>query len=99
LKKWEETLVEERVRPSLLMPLINALFYGVGKGSHDSSSIGIASGLFGRFFAVRICVLLERILEDFHDESLRILNENNIEEKNLRKVYSLKKFNLSYSAT
>jgi len=44
------------------------------------------SGLAGRFVTVRICVLIERILEEYQDESLRILNENNVDEKELRKV-------------
>jgi len=31
LKKWEEVLVEQRVRPSALVPLVSLLFTGLGK--------------------------------------------------------------------
>ena len=30
--------------------------------------------------------MIEKLIEDHHDECLRILNENGIEEKDLRKV-------------
>jgi hypothetical protein len=44
------------------------------------------SGLLGRGTTVRICLMIEKILEEHNDECLRILNENNIDQKDLRKV-------------
>jgi hypothetical protein len=43
-------------------------------------------GVLGKEFAVNTALLIERILEDYHDECLQILNEEEIGEKELRSV-------------
>jgi len=47
---------------------------------------GYISSFLGKGAASRTSLLFEKILEEYSNENLRILNENNIEEKDLRKV-------------
>ena len=35
---------------------------------------------------LRVCVFIEKVLEDYADDSLRLLNEHDIQEGDLRKV-------------
>lgn len=44
------------------------------------------SGILGKEVASRTVLLIEKVMEEYHDESLRILNEQEIDEKALRKV-------------
>jgi len=60
--------------------LIQLLFSSLGLIS------GIASNVLGKQVAARVGLLIEKMIEDHHDECLRILNENEIDEKELRKV-------------
>ena len=70
-------LIQKDSGPSLLIPLIKILF---GFGGFINSTI------LGQQFSVNTAMLIERILEDYHDESLQILNEEEIDEKALRSV-------------
>jgi hypothetical protein len=47
---------------------------------------GAAGAVLGKEFSVNTALLIERILEDYHDECLQILNEEEIGEKELRSV-------------
>ena len=47
---------------------------------------GSISSLVGQQFVMNTAMLIERILEDYVDESLMLLNEAEIDEKELRKV-------------
>jgi len=76
LQTYQDLMVEARVRPSLLMPLIQLVF----------GTLGVASGLLGRTITAKAVYVIEKTIEEHHDECLRILNENNIDEKDLRKV-------------
>jgi len=75
LKKWEDTLIENRVRPSGLVPLIEFQFM----------TLGIVTGFLGKDVASRTTLLIEKVMEEYVDENLRILNEQELEEKDLRK--------------
>ena len=47
---------------------------------------GYVSSFLGKDAASRTTLLFEKILEEYSNENLRILNEHNLEEKDLRKV-------------
>ena len=69
-------LLEKNSSPSLLIPAVKILF----------SLGGTATSILGKEFSVNTALLIERILEDYHDECLQILNEESITEKDLRSV-------------
>lgn len=51
------------------------------------SFVGIVSGFLGKDIATRTTLLMEKVMEEYADENLRILNEHELEEKELRRVY------------
>jgi len=48
--------------------------------------LGIVSGFLGKDVATRTTLLMEKVMEEYADENLRILNEHELEEKELRRV-------------
>jgi len=54
-----------------------------------STFAGILTGFLGKDVASRTTLLIEKVMEEYVDENLRILNEQELEEKELRKVFPI----------
>ena len=76
-REISDILIKSGASPSLIIPMIRFLF-GFG---------GFVNGfLVDKEFAIKVAYLLERTLEDHTDECLQILNEEDIDAKELRMV-------------
>eukprot|EP01133_Synstelium_polycarpum_P012194 gene12194-14271_t len=78
--KFNDLLYEKRVRPTVLSPIWDVAGFG----------LGYVSAMMGKEAAMAVTVAVETVIADHYNDQLRKLNDENIDDPELKEV--IKKF-------